>query len=75
MKARLDEATLARKIASTRAPGRSDLESLSPYLERPSIPEGMTVEEYRRVRLPQTKPRLDHLRAWLRQPTRHTAGA
>jgi hypothetical protein len=44
----------------------SDLESLSPYLEAPSIPEGVTVDEYRRARLPETNPLLDYLLGWLR---------
>jgi hypothetical protein len=54
------------EIASHRAPVASDLESLSPYVERPSIPEGVTLDEYRRARLPQTKPLLNHLLGWLR---------
>jgi hypothetical protein len=57
---RLDEATLERELPSHQAPVASDLESLSPYVEPPSIPEGVTVDEYRRARLPRAKP-LDRL--------------
>jgi hypothetical protein len=46
-------------------------QSLSPYVEPPSIPEGVTVGDYRRARPRQTKPRLGHLRRWLR----HRRGA
>jgi hypothetical protein len=80
---RLDQATLERELASHRAPVASDPQSLSPYVEPPSIPEGVTVDEYRRAR-PQTKPRVDQLLGRLRrlaaapreQPTvRPAAGA
>jgi hypothetical protein len=47
-----------------------DLESLSPYVERPTIPEGVTVDEYRRARVPQTNRLVAHLLGWLRhQPS------
>jgi hypothetical protein len=51
----------------TRGHGRqaSDTESLSPYVERPSIPEGVTVDQYRRARPPHTKPLMGHLLGWL----------
>jgi hypothetical protein len=64
------------QIASRRASVASDLESLSPYLEAPSIPEGVTVDEYRRARPPETNPLLDHLLGWLRhlRPTAAPAG-
>lgn len=55
------------EIAPQRAPVASDLASLSPYVEPPSIPEGLTVNEYRRARLPRTAPLLDRLLGWLRQ--------
>jgi hypothetical protein len=48
------------------ASAAGDLESLSPYVEPPSIPEGVTVDEYRRARPPQTKPLLDHVLSCLR---------
>jgi hypothetical protein len=37
----------------------------SPYIEPPTIPEGMTVAEYRRARLPRTKHASLHLFRWL----------
>jgi hypothetical protein len=58
---RLYEAILERELASHRAPVASDPQSLSPYVEPPSIPGGVTVDEYRRARQPQTRPRLDRL--------------
>jgi hypothetical protein len=39
----------------TRQPIEETL-GLSPYIEPPTIPEGMTIDEYRRARAPQPKP-------------------
>ena len=39
--------------------------SISPYVEPPTVPEGMTVEEYRRARLPRRRPQLPPLLDWL----------
>jgi catechol 2,3-dioxygenase len=55
------------EIATQRSAVAGDLESLSPYVEPPSIPEGVTVDEYRRARPCQAKPVMDHLLGWLRQ--------
>jgi hypothetical protein len=33
----------------------------SPYIEPPTIPEGMTVAEYRRAQLPRNEPVVLHL--------------
>jgi hypothetical protein len=63
---RRDQATLERELASHHAPVASDLESLSPYVEPPSIPEGVTVDEYRRARPPRARP-LDRLLGRLRR--------
>jgi hypothetical protein len=55
------------EIAPQRAPVASDLAWLSLYVEPPSIPEGLTVDQHRRARQPRTKPRLDRLLGRLRQ--------
>jgi len=51
----------------------SDLEPLSPYVERPSMPEGVTVDEYRRARLPRTKPLTAVLYGRVRRRDRYDA--
>lgn len=47
-------------------PVASAREPLSPYVEAPSIAEGVTVDEYRRARLHQAKPRLKRMLGLLR---------
>ena len=42
-------------------PAASGRAPLSPYVDAPSIAEGMTVDEYRRGRLHQTKPRRERM--------------
>jgi hypothetical protein len=53
-------------IACDFEPAASGREPLSPYLEAPSIAEGMTVDEYRRARAHQAKPRLERMLGLLR---------